>query len=66
MESRKILLSACTILLGLVAFFLTAFYYKVEQIAKDISTITTSIAVSEERFNNLEKRVADLENTKKK
>ena len=65
MDNRKILVSACTVLIGIVAFFLTAFYQKVEQIARDINSITTTIAVSEIRFNNLEKRVADLETTKK-
>ena len=57
----EILTGACVVLLGLVSFFLVAFYNKVDTIAKDINNLLISMAVKDEKIESLERRVTTVE-----
>lgn len=55
-----------SILLGIVAFFLTVTFFTVQQTAKDVSLIKTNIAVIQVNYNGLNERVNQLELNQKK
>lgn len=63
---KKIYVFLVSVLITVLGFFLTAFYNKVDSIANTLKEIQVSVAVSNNKLENLERRVSNLETNKKK